>query len=162
VLQHEFLRLNKLRDHALSRSTLPLNRATPTELSRRSRCRDSRAHDRTHRLPLGRRRRPEKKKSHQGNATTQKGTKPYSPVTTASRSGTPLPSPHRLDGRLVRRPLLDVRRYPTCRRTCKQDPTAIKQGSKGISKPEYKAKEVRCTLESVCTKGTSSGSGGLL
>ena len=162
MLQHEFLRLNKLRDHALSRSALPLRRTAPTGHSRHSRSRDSRAHDRTHHLPLGRRRRPEKKKSHQGNATTQKGTKTYSPVTTPSRSGTPLLSPHRFDGRLIRRPLLDVRRHPTCQRTCKQDSTMIKQGSKGNFKSEYKTKEVRGTLESVCTKGTSSGSGGLL
>ena len=103
-----------------------------------------------------------KKKSHQEKATTQKGTKPCSPITTPSRSGTPLPSPHRFDGRLIRRPFLDVRRHPTSRRACKQDSTTIKQGSKGNFKSEYKTKEVRCTLESVCAKGTSSGSGGLL
>ena len=162
MLQHESIRFNKLRDHALSRSALPLSRAAPAGLSRRSRSRESRAHDRAHRLPLGKKRRPEKKKSHQGNATTQKGTKTYSPVTTPSRSGTPLPSPHRFDGRLIRRPLLDVRRRPTRRRTCKQESTTIKQGSKGNFQSEYKAKEVRCTLESVCAKGTSSGSGCLL
>ena len=33
---------------------------------------------------------------------------PYSPITTPSRSGAPLPSPHRLNVRLIRRPLLDV------------------------------------------------------
>jgi len=159
-LQHEFLRLDKLWDHALSRSALPLSRATPTGLSRRSRSRVDRAHDRAHSLPLRRGRMPEKKKSHQEKATTQKSTNPYSPVTTPGRSGTPLPSPHRLDGWFIRRPLLDVRCRPTYRRTCKQDPITVKQGSKGNSKPEYK--EVRCTLESVCARGTSSGSGGLL
>ena len=103
-----------------------------------------------------------KKKSHQEKATTQKGTKPYSPVTTLSRDGAPLPSPHRLNGWLIRRPLLDVRCRPTSRRIDKQDSTMINQGSKGKFKSKYKAKEVRCTLESVCAKGTSSGSGGLL
>ena len=150
VLQHEFLRLNKLRDHALSRSALPLSRAAPTGLSQCSRSRVDKAHDRAHRLPLRRGRRPEKKKSHQEKATIQKGTKLYSPVATPSRGGAPP------------RPLLDVRHRPTCRRTCKQDSTTIKQGSKGNFKSEYKAKEVRCTLESVCAKGTSSGSGCLL
>ena len=161
VLQHEFLRLNKLRDHALSRSALPLSRAAPTGFSRCSRSRVGRAHYGTHRMPL-RRRRPEKKKNHQEKTTTQKGTKPYSPVTTPSRGGAPLPSLHRFDGWFICRPLLDIGRRPTRRRTYKQDTTAIKQGSNGKFKTKYKTKEVRYTLESVCAKGTSSGSGGLL
>jgi len=160
VLQNESLRLDKLRDHGLSRSALPLSRAAPTGLSQCSRSRVDRAHDRAHSLPLRRGRMPEKKKSHQEKATTQKSTNPYSPVTTPGRSGTPLPSPHRLDGWIICRPLLDVRCRPTYRKTYKRDPITVKQGSKGNSKPEYK--EVRCTLESVCAKGTSSGSGGLL
>ena len=167
VLQHEFLRLDKLRDHALSRSApplsrVPLSRAAPARLRRSSRSRVDRAHDRAHRPPLGGRRRPEKKKRHQGRATTQKDTKLYSPVTAPSRGGTPLSSPHRLHGRLICRPLLDVRCRPTSRRIYKQDSTTINHGSKGKFKSKYKAKEVRCTLESVCAKGTSSGSGGLL
>ena len=162
VFQYEFLRLHKLRDHDLSRSTLPLSRAAPTELSRRSRSRVGRTHDRANRLPLGRRRRHKKRKSHQEKAITQKAAKTYSPVTTRRGSAT-LPSLHRLDGRLICRPLLDVRRRPTRRRTCKQESTMIKQGSKGNFKTEYKAKEeIRCTLESVCARGTPSGSGGLL
>ena len=139
VLQHEFLRLDQLQDHDLSRSTLPLSRAAPTRLSRCSRSRVDRAHYGAHRLPH-RRRRPEKKKSHQEKAATQKGTKPNSPVTTPSRGGAPLLSPHRLDGRLIHHPLLDVRRRPTCQKTCKQDSTTIKQGSKGNFKSEYKTK----------------------
>ena len=119
VLQNESLRLDKLRDHSLPRSALPPSRAAPSGLSQRSRRRVGRAHDRTHNLPLRRGRMPEKKKSHQEKATTQKSTNPYSPVTTPGRSGTPLPSPQRLDGWLIRRPLLDVRRRPTRRRTCK-------------------------------------------
>ena len=103
-----------------------------------------------------------RRKAIKEKATTQKGTKPYLPVNTPSRGSAPLPSPHGLDGWLIRRPLLDVRRRPTRRRTCKQDSIAIKQGSKGNFKTEYKEKEVRCTLESVCAKGTSLGSGGLL
>ena len=118
VLQHEFLRLDKLRDHALSRSAPPLSRAAPARLCRSSRSRVDRAHDRAHHPPLGGRRRPEKKKSHQEKATTQKGTKTYSPVTTPSRNGTPLPSPHRLDEWIIH-PHLDVRRRLTCRRTYK-------------------------------------------
>ena len=161
MLQNKSLRLDKLRDYGLPRSTLPPSRAAPSGLNRHSRSRVSRAHDRTHRLPLRRGRRP-KKKSHQKKAATQKGTKPYSPVNTPSRGGAPLPSPHRLDGRLIRPPVLDVRSRPTSRRTYKQEITAIKQKSNGNFEPKYKAKEVRCTLESVCTKGTSSGSGGLL
>ena len=113
VFQHEFLRLHKLWDYDLSQSTLPLSRAAPTGLSRRNKSRVDRACDRAHRLPLRRGRRPEKKKSHQEKATIQKGTKLYSPVATPSRGGAPLPSPHRLDDRLIRRPLLDVRRRPT-------------------------------------------------
>src|SRR6185503_1384659 len=111
VLQNESLCPDKLRDNALSRSTLPLSRAAPTRLNRRSRSRVDRTHDRANRLPLGRRRRPKKRKSHQEKAITQKGTKTYSPVTTR-RGGALLPSLHRLDGRLIRRPLLDVRCRP--------------------------------------------------
>ena len=140
MLQNESLRLDKLRDYGLPRSALPSSRAAPSKLSRRGRSRDGQALNRTHRLPLGRRRRPEKKKSHQGNTTTQKGTKPYSLVTTPSRSGTPLPSPHRLDNRLLRRPVLDVRFRPTCRTTCKQDSIAIKQGFKGNLKSKMQDK----------------------
>ena len=65
MLQHEFLRLGKLRDHAQSRSTPPLSRATPARFSRSRGNHDDGAHNRAHRLPLGRRRRPKKKKSHQ-------------------------------------------------------------------------------------------------
>ena len=119
MLQNESLRLDKLRDYGLPRSALPPSRAAPSGLSRHSRSRVGRAHDRTHRLPLRRGWMPEKKKSHQEKATTQKGTKPYSPVTTPSRGGAPLLSPPRLDGRLICRPLLDFRRHPTRRRTCK-------------------------------------------
>ena len=93
---------------------------------------------------------------------TPKKHNPYSPITTPSRSGAPLTSPHRLNVRLIRRPILDVRCRPTSRRTCKQNTTAINQGSNGQLEPKYKTKEVRCTLESVYAKGTSSGSGGLL
>ena len=142
VLQHEFLRLNKLRDHVLSRSALPLSRAAPTRLSRCSRSRVDRAHYRAHRLSLRRGRRPEKKKSHQEKATIQKGTKLYSPVTTPSRSNTPLPSPRRLNCRLVRRPVLDIRRHSTGRWTCKQDTTTINQGFNNQFEPKYKTKEV--------------------
>jgi len=74
----------------------------------------------------------------------------------------PASNPRRLDCQLVCRPVLDIRRRPTSRRTCKQDITAINQGSSGHSEPKYKTKEVRCTLESVYAKGTSSGSEGLL
>ena len=162
MLQHESLRLNKLLDHALSRSALPLSRAAPTGLSRRSRSRDGSAHYGTHRLPLGGRRRSEKKKRHQGKATTQKDTKLYSPVTAPSRGGTPLSSPHRLHGRLIYRPLLDVRCRPTSRRTCKQETTAINRGSNSPIEQRCKTKEVRCTLESVCARDASSGNGGLL
>ena len=119
VLLNESFRLDKLRDHGLSRSALPLSGAAPTRLGRRSRSRVDRAHDRAHSLPLRRGRMPEKKKGHQEKATTQKSTNLYSPVTTPGRSGTLLSSPHRLDGWLIRRPLLDVRRRPTRRRTCK-------------------------------------------
>ena len=131
LLQNKSLRLDKLRDYGLLRSALHPSRAAPSGLSQRSRSRVGRAHDRTHRLPLRRGRRPEKKKSQQKKAATQKGTKPYSPVNTPSRGSAPLPSPHRLDGWLIHRPLLDVRRRPTRRRTCKQESTTIKQGSKG-------------------------------
>ena len=162
MLQHESLRLGEFRDHAQSRSTLPPSRAAPAGFSRRRRSRDSRAHDGAHRLPLRRGRRSEKKKNHQENTTTQKRTKLYLSARTPSRGGTPLLSPHRLDCWLIRPPLLSVRRRPTSRRTCEQDTTAIKQGSYGNFKQKHKAKEVRCTLELVCTKGTSSGSGGLL
>ena len=162
VFQNESLRPDKLRENALSRSTLPLGRATPTGLSRRRRCRIDRTQDRADRPPLRRRRWPKKWKSHQERAITQKVTKTHSPVTTR-RGGAPLPSLHRLNGRLIYRPLLDVRRRPTRRRTCKQESTTIRQGSKGNFKTEYKVKEeIRCTLESVCARGTSSGSGGLL
>ena len=68
MLQNESLRPDKLRDNALSRSTLPLSRAAPTGLNRRSRSRVGRAHDKANRLPLGRRRRPKKRKSHQNQA----------------------------------------------------------------------------------------------
>ena len=133
MFKHEFLRLSKFRDHAQPRSTLPLNRATPTGLSRRRGSRDSGAHNRAHRLPLGRRRRPKKKKSHQKQTQDlRKSTNSYSPVTTTSRSGAPLSSHHRLNGRLVRRPVLDVQRRPTSQRTCNKiqlqsnkDPTEI-------------------------------------
>jgi len=94
-------------------------------------------------------------------AITQKAAKTYSPVTTR-RGSAPLPSLHRLDGRLIHRPLLDVRCCPTRRRTCEQESTTNNQGSKGNYKSEYKAKEIRCTLESVRTRGTSSSSGDLL
>ena len=70
MLQHEFLRLGKLRDHAQPRSTLPLSRATPAGFSRRSGSRDDQALDRTHRLPLGWRRWPKKRENHQ-NQTQQ-------------------------------------------------------------------------------------------
>ena len=62
VLQHEFLRLSKLRDHTQPRSTLPLGKTTPAGLSRRNRSRDGRALSGAHRLPLERGKRPRKKK----------------------------------------------------------------------------------------------------
>ena len=65
VLQHEFLRLDKLRDSAQPRSTLLPGRTTPTRLGRCSRSRGSRAHNRAHHPLLGRRRGPRKKRSHQ-------------------------------------------------------------------------------------------------
>ena len=68
MLQHEFLRLDKFWDHALARNALPLGRATPTGLSRRKRSHNNGAHNGAHRLPLGRRRRPKKEKSHQNQA----------------------------------------------------------------------------------------------
>ena len=108
MFKHEFLWLSKFRDHTQPRSTLSLSRATHTGLSQRCGSRDSRAHNRAHHLSLGRRRRPKKRKSHQEKAITQKGTKTYSPVTTR-RGGAPLPSLHRLDGRFICRPLLDIR-----------------------------------------------------
>ena len=67
VLQHKFLWLNKLRDHALSRSALPSSRAAPTRLSRRSRSRVDRAHYGAHSLPLRRRPVKKKKPSREGN-----------------------------------------------------------------------------------------------
>ena len=131
MLQHEFLRLGKLRDHAQSRSTLPLSRATPAGFSRSRGSHDDGAHNRAHRLPLGRRRRPKKRKSHQNQVQPPpEKYNPYSPITTPSRSGAPLPSPHRLNGWLIRRPLLDVRRHPTCRKTqtrFKYDQTRIQR-----------------------------------
>ena len=108
MLQNESLRLDKLRDYGLHRSALHPSRAAPSGLSRHCRSRVGRAHDRTHHLPLRRGRRPEKKKSHQKKAVTQKGTKPYSPVNTPSRGGAPLPSPHRLDVWFIRCLVLDV------------------------------------------------------
>ena len=133
LLQHKFRRPSKPQDKSLSRSTLPFSRAAPTGLSRCNRSRVGRTHDRANRLPLGRRRRPKKKKSHQKQMQDlRKSTNSYSPVTTTSRSGAPLSSLHRLDGRLVRRPVLDVQRRPTSQRTCNKiqlqsnkDPTEI-------------------------------------
>ena len=61
VLQNKSLCLDKLRDHGLSRGTLPLSRAAPTGLSRCSRSQIDRTHYGAHHQPL-RRRRPEKKK----------------------------------------------------------------------------------------------------
>ena len=145
----------------MHRSALPYSRTVPSGLSLHGRSRDGQALNKAHRLPLGRRRWPKKRKSHQEKAITEKGTKTYSPVTTR-RGGAPLPSLHRLDGRLIHRPLLDVRCCPTRRRTCEQESTTNNQGSKGNYKSEYKAKEIRCTLESVRTRGTSSSSGDLL
>ena len=103
-------------------------------------------------------------KSHQKtNARPQKNTNSYSPVTTTSKSGPPLPSPCRLDGRVVRRPVLDIRRRPTSRWTCtpKTQPSSVENPTAQSNK-KSKKKEVRFTLESVCARGTSSGSGGLL
>ena len=68
MLQNESLLLDKLRDYGLPRSALPPSRAALTGLSRRSRSRVGRAHDKANRLPLGRRRRPKKRKSHQNQA----------------------------------------------------------------------------------------------
>jgi len=162
VFQNESLRPDKLRDNALSRSTLPLGRAATTGLSRRSRCRIDSTQVRANRPPLRRRRWPKKWKRHQEKVTTQKGTMMYSPIAAPSRGGAPFPSHHRLDGRFIHRPLLDVRHRPTTRWTCGQNTTAINQRFSSLTKMECKTKKVRCTLESVCTNGTSSGSGGLL
>ena len=141
MLQHEFLRLEKLRDHALSRSALPLSRAIPAGFSWRSRSRDDPAHDRAHRLPLGRGRRP---------------------VNATSGGSPPLLGTPRIDGWLIHHLAPHIRRRSTGRRSCKQDTIAINQGFSNQFEPKCKRKEVRCTLESVCAIGTSSGSGGLL
>ena len=163
MLQHEFLQLGKLRDHAQPRSTLPLSRATSARFSRRRGSRDGGAHNRAHRLPLGRRKRPKKKKKpSKMNARLQKSNSSNSLVNATSGGSPPLPGPSRIDGRLVCRPVTDVRCRPTSRRTCKQETTAINRGSNSPIQQRCKTKEVRCTLESVCARGTSSGSGGLL
>ena len=67
VLQNESLRLDKLRDHGLSRSALPLSRAAPIGLSQCSRSRVDRAHYGAHSLPLRRRPVKKKKPSREGN-----------------------------------------------------------------------------------------------
>jgi hypothetical protein len=96
------------------------------------------------------------------NARLQKSNSSNSPINATNGDSPPLLGPPRIDGRLVRRPILDIRRRPTGRRTWKQDSTAINQGSNSSIKQKSKAKTVRVTLESVCANGTSSGSGGLL
>ena len=59
------------------------------------------------------------------SARLQKNTNSYSLVTANSRSNPPLLSPCRLDGRLVRRLVLDIRRRPTSRRTYAPKSTII-------------------------------------
>ena len=163
MFEHELPRLSKLQDHAQPRSALPLSRATPARFSRRSGSRDGRAINRAHRLPLGRGRRPKKKKKpSKENARLQKSNSLNSPINATNGDSPPLLGPPRIDGRLVRCPILDIRRHPTGRRTWKQDSTAINQGSNSSIKQKSKAKPVRVTLESVCANSTSSGSGGLL
>ena len=113
LLQHEFLRLDKLRDTAQPRSTLPPGRTTPSdsldivgveaaELTTELTARFLEGEG-------GLRRR----KAIKNKFKTQKSDSSYSTITATSGGGPPLPGPCRLDGRLVRRPVTDIRRHPT-------------------------------------------------
>ena len=74
LLQNKFLRLDKLRDTAQSRSTLPPGRTTPHRLARCSRSRGGWAHNGTHHPFLGGRRGSIWKRSIKTNSRHQKVT----------------------------------------------------------------------------------------
>ena len=136
VFKHEFLWLRKFQDHTQPRSTLPLAEPLPPDSA-----------GATGVVIAGLTTEPtayllegegglRRGKAIKTKRNTPEKYNPYSPVTTPSRSGTPLPSPHRLNVWLIRHPLLDVRCHLTSRRTCKKDTTVIKQGSNGNFKPK--------------------------
>ena len=158
MLQHEFLRLGKLRDHAQPRSTL-----RPTGLSRRCGSHDGRTHNRAHRLPLGRRRRPKKRKSH------QKQMQHLRKVSTRTHlSILPVEAALRFRVFLESTAGLSTARSWTSDAVRLADGPAYQKQPSSVEDPttrtrkRAKEKEVRFTLELVCIRGTSSGNGGLL
>ena len=162
MFKHDFLQLGKLRNSAKPRSALPPSRATPTGFSRHSRSRDGWAHNRAHRSPLGRRRRPKKKKSHKKQAQdfrkvpihTHLSLLPAEAalrfrVIVESTAGSSVTRPWTSDAvRLADGPA--------------QNTTFISPKSNSSIKQKSKEKVVRFTIESVCARGASSGSGALL
>ena len=163
MFKHEFLRLSSLWDPAQPRSTLPLSRATAARLSQCSGSRDDRAHNKAHRLPLERRRRPKKKKRH------QKQIQDFRKVPVCTHLSL-LPA----EAALRFRVLADSTDGSSAAPSWTSDAVRLADGpankktivisrrSNNSIEQKSKAKVVRCTLESVCATGATSGSGGLL